>query len=301
MPLPVRKAVFPVAGLGTRFLPATKAMPKEMLPLVDKPLIQHAVEEAQAAGIDSFIFVTGHGKTPLEDHFDRVPELDETLTRRNKTDALALVRACEIEAGQLAYVRQHAPLGLGHAIWCARTFIGREPFAVILPDDVVLDDTPCLQQMVEAHGEVGGTMMAVTEVPRAHTSRYGILKVGEERGRFATVKGLVEKPEPEAAPSTLAVIGRYILQPEIFDFLGEKRTGAGGEIQLTDGLAQLIGRQPVTGFRFSGSRYDCGNKLGFLEANIAFALARPDMADQVRGMLADMLAGQSAAPRRGAA
>jgi UTP--glucose-1-phosphate uridylyltransferase len=283
---PVRKAVFPVAGLGTRFLPATKAIPKEMLPLVDKPLIQHGLEEARAAGIEEFIFVTGRGKTALEDHFDISPELNATLARRGKTEMLDLVRACQIDSGRLLYARQQEPLGLGHAVWCARSFVGREPFAVILPDDTVLADTPCLQQMVEVYREVGGNIVAVEDVPRDQTMRYGILDVSHDDGRLAAVTGLVEKPQPAAAPSTLAIIGRYILQPEVFDQLDEWRVGAGGEIQLTDAIAGMIGRQPLHGYRFRGTRYDCGDKLGFILGNIAFAMRRPDMAEAIRALVA---------------
>jgi UTP--glucose-1-phosphate uridylyltransferase len=286
---PVRKAVFPVAGLGTRFLPATKAIPKEMLPLVDKPLIQHAVEEARAAGIEDIIFVTSQGKSALEDHFDINGDLNKTLEARGKTDALEGVRATEIGSGKLFYTRQQQPLGLGHAVWCARALVGDEPFAVLLPDDVVLAGTPCLKQMVAAYNEVGGNVVAVVDVPREHTNRYGILDVASDNGRLAAVKGLVEKPKPEDAPSTLSIIGRYILQPEVFGHLDRQERGAGNEIQLTDSMARLIGNQPFHGLRFEGIRYDCGDKVGFLEANVAFALQRPDMADKVRAALAKLL------------
>lgn len=282
---PVRKAVFPVAGLGTRFLPATKAIPKEMLPLVDKPLLQHAVDEARAAGIEDFVFVTGRGKRAIEDHFDADPELNRTLESRNSTAALDAVRASELAPGRLFYTRQQQPLGLGHAVWCARAVIGDDPFAIILPDDFVLADKPCLKQMVEAYEEVGGNVVAVVDVPREHTNRYGILKVGSDDGRLAVVQGLVEKPKPELAPSTLSIIGRYILQPEVFDHLERQERGAGNEIQLTDAMARLIGVQPFHGLRYTGTRYDCGDKVGFLEAGIAHALTRPDMADKVREML----------------
>jgi UTP--glucose-1-phosphate uridylyltransferase len=286
---PVRKAVFPVAGLGTRFLPATKAIPKEMLPLVDKPLIQHAVEEARAAGIEDIIFVTSQGKSALEDHFDINGDLNKTLEARGKTDVLEAVRATEIGSGKLFYTRQQQPLGLGHAVWCARALVGDEPFAVLLPDDVVLAGTPCLKQMVEAYNDVGGNIVAVVDVPREHTNRYGILDVASDDGRLAAVKGLVEKPKPEDAPSTLSIIGRYILQPEVFGHLDRQERGAGNEIQLTDSMARLIGNQPFHGLRFQGIRYDCGDKVGFLEANVAFALQRPDMADKVRAALAKLL------------
>jgi UTP--glucose-1-phosphate uridylyltransferase len=285
----VRKAVFPVAGLGTRFLPATKAIPKEMLPLVDKPLIQHAVEEARAAGIEDIIFVTSQGKSAIEDHFDINGDLNKVLESRGKLDVLESVRATEIGSGKLFYTRQQQPLGLGHAVWCARKLVGDEPFAVLLPDDVVLAGTPCLQQMVEAYNEVGGNIVAVVDVPREHTNRYGILDVASDDGRLAQVKGLVEKPKPEVAPSTLSIIGRYILQPELFAHLDRQERGAGNEIQLTDSMARLIGTQPFHGLRFQGTRYDCGDRVGFLEANVAFALQRPDLGLKVREALSKPL------------
>jgi len=283
----VRKAVFPVGGLGTRFLPATKAMPKEMLPVVDKPLIQYAVEEARAAGIEEFIFVTGRSKTAIEDHFDHSYELETTLKERGKD--IRTVNSWMPGPGQVAYTRQQTPLGLGHAVWCARHLVGDEPFAVLLADDLVLADTPCLQQMTAAQRETGGNLVAVMDVPREHTNRYGILDVATDDGRLVSVRGVVEKPEPAKAPSTLSIIGRYILQPEVFDHLARIGRGAGGEIQLTDALAELIGgnKQPFHGLRFAGRRFDCGDKAGFLEANIAFALARPDMSDAVRKILAE--------------
>ena len=282
---PVRKVVFPVAGLGTRFLPATKAIPKEMLPLVDRPLLQHAVEEARAAGIEDFVFVTGRSKRAIEDHFDADTELNRTLEERGKMDALEEVRHSEIAPGRCFYTRQQVPLGLGHAVWCARALIGNDPFAIVLPDDFVQGKTPCLKQMVEAYEEVGGNIVAVVDVPRERTSSYGILDVEKDDGRLATVRGLVEKPKPEEAPSTLSIIGRYILQPEIFDHLEKQQRGAGNEIQLTDAMAKLIGNQPFHGLRFEGTRYDCGDKVGFIEATLAHALNRPDMADKVREML----------------
>ena len=278
----VRKAVFPVAGLGTRFLPATKAIPKEMLPLVDKPLIQHAVEEARAAGIEDIIFVTSQGKSAIEDHFDINGDLNKVLEARGKLDMLDAVRATEIGSGKLFYTRQQQPLGLGHAVWCARKLVGDEPFAVLLPDDVVLAGTPCLQQMVEAYNEVGGNIVAVVDVPREHTNRYGILDVGSDDGRLAAVKGLVEKPKPEVAPSTLSIIGRYILQPELFAHLDRQERGAGNEIQLTDSMARMIGTQPFHGLRFRAPGIDCGDRVGFLEANIAFALQSPGSWPKVR-------------------
>lgn len=282
---PVRKVVFPVAGLGTRFLPATKAIPKEMLPLVDRPLLQHAVEEARAAGIEDFVFVTGRSKRAIEDHFDADTELNRTLEERGKVEALEEVRHSEIAPGRCFYTRQQVPLGLGHAVWCARAVIGNDPFAIVLPDDFVQGDTPCLKQMVEAYNEVGGNIVAVVDVPRERTSSYGILDVEKDDGRLATVRGLVEKPKPEEAPSTLSIIGRYILQPEIFDHLELQQRGAGNEIQLTDAMAKLIGTQPFHGLRFEGTRFDCGDKVGFIEATLAHALKRPDMADKVREML----------------
>jgi len=261
MPRKVRKAVFPVAGLGTRFLPATKAIPKEMLPLADKPLIQHAVDEARAAGIEMFVFVTSRGKSPLEDHFDLNYELNDTLRRRGKNDLLKIVEDIRIESGHLSYVRQAEPLGLGHAVWCAREFIGDEPFAVLLPDEQVLGEKPCLVQMMEAYEEVGGNLLSVFEVPREQTNKYGILDIEAEKGRLVGVKGLVEKPDPTVAPSNLSIQGRYILQPEIFAHLSRFEKGAGGEIQLTDAMAKLIGHQPFHGFKFEGRRFDCGDKL----------------------------------------
>lgn len=286
----IRKAVFPVAGLGTRFLPATKAMPKEMLTLVDRPLIQHAVDEARAAGIEQFIFVTSRGKGALEDHFDSNHDLKRILQERGKKEALAILQTTEIDSGQLLFTRQREPLGLGHAVWCARHLVGNEPFAVLLADDVVLAKKSCLQQMIEAYDAVGGNLVGVVDVPREHTNRYGILDVESDDGRLAKIKGLVEKPEPDKAPSTLSIIGRYILQPQIFDELESKRTGAGGEIQLTDSMARLVGKQPFHGMRFEGTRYDCGDKIGFIEANAAFALASPTVGPQVRDVLKKLLA-----------
>ena len=274
----IRTAVFPVGGLGTRFLPATKSLPKEMLPLVDKPIIQYAVEEAASAGIEEFIFVTGRGKQSIEDHFDRSFELECMLEERGKAAELDQVRRWSFKPGQVAYTRQQEPLGLGHAVWCARDLVGNEPFAVLLADDVVLSRTPCLAQMMEAHATVGGNLVATMDVAREHVSRYGVIDTSAAAdATLVPVQGLVEKPTPQDAPSTLAVIGRYLLQPEIFDVLGNGVRGAGGEIQLTDAMAQLIGQQPFHGLRFDGRRFDCGDKLGFLEATIAFALARDDL------------------------
>ncbi|WP_114374228.1 UTP--glucose-1-phosphate uridylyltransferase GalU [Elioraea thermophila] len=285
MPKPLKKAVLPVAGLGTRFLPATKALAKEMLPVVDKPLIQYAVEEARAAGIEQFCFVTGRGKTALVEHFDVAYELEATLRERSKTEALALLATTSMPPGSVMSVRQQVPLGLGHAIWCARAFVGDDPFAILLPDDLVLADVSWVKQLAEVYEQTGGNVVAVEEVPREHTSRYGILKVGHDDGRLVEVTGLVEKPKPEEAPSTLSIIGRYILLPEVIGELARFERGAGGEIQLTDAMARLIGRQPFHGLRCEGRRFDCGDKAGFLEAQIAFALKRPDLADKVRAFL----------------
>ena len=274
--------------MGTRFLPATKALPKEMLPIVDKPLIQYAVEEAHAAGVEEFIFVTGRGKTSIEDHFDHSYELEDLLSARDKLDILTELRAGVPGAGQVAYTRQQEPLGLGHAVWCARNLVGDEPFAVLLADDLIQSEKPCLQQMVEAASETGGNMVAVMDVPREHTSRYGILDVGSDYGRLAEVRGLVAKPDPADAPSTLSVIGRYILMPQVFDYLGNKELGAGGEIQLTDAMAKMIGRWPFHGLRFEGTRFDCGDKLGFLQATIAFGLARDDLREGLGNFLTNI-------------
>jgi UTP--glucose-1-phosphate uridylyltransferase len=279
MAKPIRKAVFPVAGLGTRFLPATKTIPKEMLPIVDKPLIQYAMEEAQAAGVEEFIFVTGRGKAVLLDYFDHSVELEQTLRERGKDEALQALLDSMYRPGQISSTRQQKPLGLGHAVWCARNFIADEPFVVILADDLILAEPGCLAQMVEAYNEVGGNLVAVEDVPREQTRRYGILDVVEDDGNLVRAKGLVEKPDPAAAPSTLSIIGRYILQPEVFTHLDSQEQGAGGEIQLTDAMAKTLQNVPFHGLRFDGRRFDCGGKLGFLEANIAFALERDDLAE----------------------
>lgn len=281
----VRKAVFPVGGLGTRFLPVTKAMPKEMLPVVDKPLIQYAVEEALEAGIEEIIFVTGRGKAAIEEFFDHSFELRQVLSERGKDAELHTIDIPVLEPGRVAYTRQQDPLGLGHAVWCARGLVGNEPFAVLLADDLVMADTPCLKQMVGVFEETGGNVVAVQDVPREHTNRYGILDVASDDGRLAEIKGLVEKPDPADAPSTLSIIGRYILLPEVFGYLGERKKGAGGEIQLTDSMARMIGEAPFHGLRFTGTRFDCGDKAGFFEANVAFALARPDLHDQINSVI----------------
>ena len=292
----VTKAIFPVAGLGTRFLPATKSIPKEILTLVDRPLIQYAIDEARAAGIKEFIFVTSRGKSALEDYFDDAPELEAALRKGNKTALLETLKTTNMDSGAIAYVRQNRPLGLGHAVWCARRLIGNEPFAVILTDDVIAADKPCLQQMVEAYQETGGNIVAAMEVPQERTSSYGVLDVAEDMGSIVKVKGMVEKPKPEVAPSNLAVIGRYILTPNVMTNLNKKKEGAGGEIQLTDAIAEEIeAGNPVYGFRFRGQRYDCGTKAGFLQATVAFGLARDDLQDEFSDYLTDLMAMRTAA------
>jgi UTP--glucose-1-phosphate uridylyltransferase len=282
---PLRKAVLPVAGLGTRFLPATKAMAKEMLPIVDKPLIQYAVDEARAAGIEQFCLVTGRGKTAIVEHFDIAYELEATLRERGRNAELKALREAQLPPGAVVTVRQQEPLGLGHAIWCARAFIGDDPFAILLPDDLVLAETPCMRQLADAYHETGGCIVAVTEVPRAQTSRYGILDIGHDDGRLVEVKGLVEKPKPEDAPSNLSIIGRYVLVPEVIGYLSRMDRGAGNEVQLTDAMARLIGQVPFHGLRYEGRRFDCGDKIGYLEAQIAFALKRPELAGAVAAFL----------------
>lgn len=279
----IKKAIFPVGGLGTRFLPATKAMPKEMLPVVDKPLIQYAVEEAVAAGIEQFIFVTGRNKTAIEDHFDHSTELEAVLIEKDKADALELVRRMLREPGSVSYVRQQEPAGLGHAVWCARHLVGTEPVAVLLADDLILG-APAMAEMTSAY--TGGNMVALMDVPASDTGAYGIITPGSKQGNLTEITGIVEKPSPDKAPSGKAVVGRYILEPKIFDELGKGRRGAGGEIQLTDALAARIGHAPFHGLNFSGERFDCGSKIGFLKANIAFGLAR----DELQGDLSQWLA-----------
>ncbi|TMJ32727.1 MAG: UTP--glucose-1-phosphate uridylyltransferase GalU [Alphaproteobacteria bacterium] len=288
----VRKAVLPVAGLGTRFLPATKAMPKEMLTVVDRPLIQYAVEECLAAGIEEFVFVTGRNKGALEDHFDHAYELEMTLANRgNKQAELKQTEQATIRPGNAIFTRQQKPLGLGHAVWCARHWIGREPFAVLLPDELMVSTPSCTAQLVAAHEKTGGNVVAVIDVPRAQTGSYGIVAVKAEKAGLAEMTGIVEKPRPEEAPSTLAWIGRSIVMPEVFDHLDKHEKGAGGEIQLTDAMAKLIGHQPFHALRYTGGRYDCGNRLGFLEANIAVALGRADSAAETRALLGRLLKG----------
>ena len=282
---PLRKAVLPVAGLGTRFLPATKAMAKEMLPVVDKPLIQYAVEEARSAGIEQFCLVTGRGKTVLVEHFDIAYELESILRKRGKTAELKALHEQQMTPGSLVTVRQQVPLGLGHAIWCARAFVGDDPFAILLPDDLVLSETPCMRQLADAYAQTGGCVVAVTEVPHDQTSRYGILDIESDDGRLVAVRGLVEKPKPEDAPSDLSIIGRYVMLPQVIEHLARMERGAGNEVQLTDAMARLIGQVPFHGLRYEGHRFDCGDKIGFLEAQIAFALKRPDLGAAVRAIL----------------
>ncbi|MDP3675142.1 MAG: UTP--glucose-1-phosphate uridylyltransferase GalU [Novosphingobium sp.] len=288
---PIRKAVFPVAGLGTRFLPATKAIPKEMLPIIDRPLIQYAVDEAREAGIEQMIFVTGRGKTALIDHFDVAFELEVTLRERAKD--MAALEPTRIQPGNLATVRQQVPLGLGHAIWCARGIVGDEPFAILLPDELMIanaDGGPgCMKQMVEAYDEVGGNLISVLAVPREEVSSYGVITPGTSRGALTEVRGLVEKPKVEEAPSNLIVSGRYILQPEVMRTLEGQEKGAGGEIQLTDAMARMIGAQPFHAVTFAGKRYDCGSKAGFVEATLAVALEREDLRDEVRAIAQRLL------------
>ena len=279
----IKKAIFPVGGLGTRFLPATKAMPKEMLPVVDKPLIQYAVEEAVAAGIEQFIFVTGRNKTAIEDHFDHSTELEAVLIEKDKANALEVVRRMLREPGSVSYVRQQEPAGLGHAVWCARHLVGAEPVAVLLADDLILG-APAMAEMTSAY--TGGNMVALMDVPASDTGAYGIITPGSKQGNLTEITGIVEKPSPDKAPSSKAVVGRYILEPKIFDELAKGRRGAGGEIQLTDALAARIGHAPFHGLNFSGERFDCGSKIGFLKANIAFGLAR----DELQGDLSQWLA-----------
>jgi UTP--glucose-1-phosphate uridylyltransferase len=285
---PIRKAVFPVAGLGTRFLPATKAIPKELLPIVDRPLIQYAVDEAREAGIEQMIFVTGRGKTAIVEHFDVAYELESTLSERGKD--LSILAPTRFTPGDIITVRQQVPLGLGHAIWCARAIVGDEPFAIILPDELMVGTPGCMAQMVEAYAEVGGNLVSVLEVPREEVSSYGVIDPGETRGSLTEVRGLIEKPPVEQAPSNKIVSGRYILQPEVMRTLENQEKGAGGEIQLTDAMARMIGQQPFHAVNFAGRRFDCGSKTGFVEATLALALERPDMGAEVRAMAERLLA-----------
>ena len=292
----VTKAIFPVAGMGTRFLPATKSVPKEIMTLVDRPLIQYAIDEARAAGIKEFIFVTARGKSALEDYFDSAPLLEAELRKKGKTELLETLKATNMESGAIAYIRQQKALGLGHAVWCARRLIANEPFAVILPDDLIAAETPCLQQMVEAYQETGGNMVAAMEVPQEKAGAYGILDVKEDMGQMVSVGGMVEKPKADEAPSNLAVIGRYILTPSVMQSINKMKQGAGGEIQLTDAIAAQIGTEEgVYGFRFRGQRFDCGSKAGFLQATVAFGLAREELRDEFSQYLTEMAALKNAA------
>ena len=285
----VRKAVFPVAGLGTRFLPATKAMAKEMLPIVDKPLIQYAVEEAYASGITEIIFVTGAGKSAIENHFDHTCELEHTLMARGKDTQLKEIHALIPESGSIIYTRQNQPLGLGHAIWCARNIVGNEPFAVLLADDLIKAQKPVLKQMIEKFEELQASIVSVVEVEREDTAKYGILDADPLVNSITKVRGLVEKPSPDKAPSNLAIIGRYILTPEIFTILAGKEVGAGGEIQITDAMARLLDTQAIYGYRFEGTRFDCGNKAGFQMANLAFSMERPDMRERLLPFIQELM------------
>jgi UTP--glucose-1-phosphate uridylyltransferase len=286
MPQRVRKAVFPVAGLGTRLLPATKSIPKEMITVVDRPLIQYAIDEAREAGIEQMIFVTGRGKAALDDYFDIGFELETTMRERGKSlDALKPSRS---GFGEIVSVRQQQPLGLGHAVWCARDIVGDEPFAVLLPDELMYDKPNCLAQMVEAYGQVGGNIVAALEVPDSETHKYGVIDPGSTEGRLTEIRGLVEKPKPGTAPSNLMLPGRYILDPQVMRELDAQESGAGGEIQLTDAIAKLIGKQPLYAYRFEGERYDCGSAAGFVIANLAMALERHDVAPTVREFIAGL-------------
>lgn len=282
---PVRTAVFPVAGMGTRFLPASKAVPKELLPVVDKPLIQYAVEEARAAGIERFVFVTGRGKAAIADHFDRHEALSALLASRGDAAAAALLEGAHLPPGAASFTRQQEPLGLGHAVLCARGLVGAAPFAVLLPDELLLADPPCLAELVEAHGRTGGGMVALAEVPAEETGRYGIVAASARRGRSVAIADMVEKPAPERAPSRLAIVGRYVLEPAIFERLEGQAPGAGGEIQLTDAMAALAREGRFHGLLHAGRRFDCGSKIGFLEATVAYAMERPELKDALRAFL----------------
>ncbi len=284
----IRKAVFPVAGLGTRFLPATKAIPKELLPIVDKPLIQYAVDEAREAGIEQMIFVTGRGKTAIVEHFDIAYELESTMAERGKD--LGVLESSRFTPGDIITVRQQVPLGLGHAIWCARAIVGDEPFAILLPDEMMVGQPGCMAQMIEAYNEVGGNLISVLEVPQDEVSSYGVIDPGEVSGALTEVRGLVEKPPADKAPSNKIISGRYILQPEVMRTLENQGKGAGGEIQLTDAMARMIGDQPFHAVTFNGQRYDCGSKTGFVEATLALALEREDLGAEVRAIAERLLA-----------
>lgn len=292
----VTKAIFPVAGLGTRFLPATKSVPKEIMTLVDRPLIQYAIDEARAAGIKEFIFVTSRGKGALEDYFDHAPTLEQELRKKGKDALLETLKDTNMDSGAIAYIRQHKALGLGHAVWCARRLIANEPFAVILPDDVIAAEKPCLKQMVEAYEETGGNMVASMEVAPERAASYGILDVGSDMGHMVSVKGMIEKPPAGTAPSNLAVIGRYILSPTVLQNLNKIKSGSGGEIQLTDAIAEeIVQERGVYGYRFQGQRFDCGSKAGFLQATVAFGLARPELRDDLSAYLRNIINMEKAA------
>lgn len=292
----VTKAIFPVAGLGTRFLPATKSVPKEIMTLVDRPLIQYAIDEARAAGIKEFIFVTSRGKGALEDYFDHAPTLEQELRKKGKDALLETLKDTNMDSGAIAYIRQHKALGLGHAVWCARRLIANEPFAVILPDDVIAAEKPCLKQMVEAYEETGGNMVASMEVAPERAEAYGILDVGSDMGHMVSVKGMIEKPPAGTAPSNLAVIGRYILSPTVLQNLNKIKSGSGGEIQLTDAIAEeIVQERGVYGYRFQGQRFDCGSKAGFLQATVAFGLARPELRDDLSAYLRNIINMEKAA------
>ncbi|OJW59218.1 MAG: UTP--glucose-1-phosphate uridylyltransferase [Sphingomonadales bacterium 63-6] len=284
---PIKKAVFPVAGLGTRFLPATKAIPKEMLPIIDRPLIQYAVDEAREAGIEQMIFVTGRGKSAIVEHFDIAFELEATMRERGKD--LSILDSSRATPGDIITVRQQVPMGLGHAIWCARAIVGDDPFAIFLPDELMIGAPGCMKQMVEAYNEVGGNLISVLEVPMEEVSSYGVIDPGEANGALTEVKGLVEKPPRDKAPSNKIISGRYILQPEVMRTLEGQEKGAGGEIQLTDAMAKMIGQQPFHAVTFAGRRFDCGSKIGFVEATLALALEREDMGEEVRSMAKRLL------------
>ena len=281
----VKKAIFPVAGLGTRFLPATKALSKEMFPVVDKPLIQYALEEAREAGIEEYIFVTGRSKSTIQDHFGRSYELEKILIDNNKSELVEEIKSWVPDPSQISYVRQQKALGLGHAVWCARNNIGDEPFAVLLADDLVLSNPGCLAQMMEVYAEVKGNVVAIEEVPIEKVNRYGVLDIESEDGVVVKAKGLVEKPNPELAPSNLSIIGRYILQPDVFRKLDNQEKGAGNEVQLTDAIAETLNDIRFHGFKFAGKRFDCGSRLGYFEANLAYALERPSMKDDILNII----------------
>jgi UTP--glucose-1-phosphate uridylyltransferase len=290
----IRKAIFPVAGLGTRFLPATKAVPKEMLPIVDRPLIQHVVDEARQAGIEHFIFVTGRSKSVIEDHFDRQFELEATLVERGKTADLALLSQDLPEPGTTSFTRQQSPLGLGHAVWCARELVGNEPFALLLPDVLVQHKRGCLAQMIDAAKDLddNANIIAVEEVPAERVHMYGVVGVGATKGKAFSITKMIEKPKPAEAPSNLTITGRYILQPQIFDILEKQAAGTGGEIQLTDAMTALARTQPFYGLKFQGRSFDCGSKIGFLTANVAYGLERADIAPELRGEISRLLGGK---------